>query len=102
MEIGKILKSRSVLLDKFTKHVSWSNCPELYRYLTDSKIPEGYLFQAKALMNTEQDVGPGDLKHVKGGPRCKLRFPEEDEIFPWEERDLVNIGPMIHVTGIKE
>lgn len=53
-------------------------------------------------MKTEQDVGPGDLKPVKGGPRCNLRFPEEEEIFPWEERDLVSIGPMIHVTGIKE
>lgn len=53
-------------------------------------------------MNTEQDVGPGDLKSVVGGPRCNLRFLKEEEIFPWEETDLVNIGPMIHVTGIKE
>lgn len=47
-------------------------------------------------------MGPGDLKLVVGGPRCNLRFPEEEEIFPWEEADLVNMWPMLHVTGIKE
>lgn len=47
-------------------------------------------------------MGPGDLKPDVGGSRCNLRFPEEEEIFPWEETDLVNIGPIIHLTGIKE
>lgn len=53
-------------------------------------------------MNTEQHVGPEDLKPVMGGQRCNLRFSEEEEIFPWEETDLVNMWPMLHVTGIKE
>ena len=47
-------------------------------------------------------MGPGDLKLVVGEPRCNLRFPEEEEIFPWEETDLVNMWPTLHVTGIRE
>lgn len=42
-------------------------------------------------MNTDQAVGPENLKPMVGGQRCNLRFPEE-KTFLREETDIVNMS----------